>query len=228
MKKILSISAAILSGIGSTNAAFIASGDLTGIIGVTDGIVTTDVANFIHPGSSLGTDPAGLFDGSDATGLDTFNTAGTGGVGQTHSFVGATFAATTIDQVVFRNAIFVDGGWFGTNTDANNTTGLIAPTLQVQTAPDTWITVATINDYVAEVTAIGDVSTGVQVVETTFDFTDQVNVTGVRLIGLEGGNAGNSPGFIAATEFQVNQVPEPSSTALLGLGSLALILRRRK
>ena len=27
---------------------------------------------------------------------------------------------------------------------------------------------------------------------------------------------------------QINQVPEPSTTALLGLGGLALILRRRK
>ncbi|BDS06297.1 hypothetical protein NT6N_13370 [Oceaniferula spumae] len=40
-----------------------------------------------------------------------------------------------------------------------------------------------------------------------------------------GGGGGDRAGF---TEFQFNAVPEPSSTALLGLGGLALILRRRR
>lgn len=39
------------------------------------------------------------------------------------------------------------------------------------------------------------------------------------------GNGGDRVGF---TEFQFNNVPEPSSVALLGLGGLALILRRRR
>lgn len=51
----------------------------------------------------------------------------------------------------------------------------------------------------------------------------------VRIIiddnGFGNGVGGDRVGF---TEFQFNAVPEPSSTALLGLGGLALILRRRK
>lgn len=43
--------------------------------------------------------------------------------------------------------------------------------------------------------------------------------------GLGGGAGGDRVGF---NDFQFNAVPEPSSTALLGLGGLALILRRRK
>ena len=38
----------------------------------------------------------------------------------------------------------------------------------------------------------------------------------------------DTAGFVGIRELGFNTVPEPSSTALLGLGGLALILRRRK
>ena len=41
------------------------------------------------------------------------------------------------------------------------------------------------------------------------------------------GNASNND-FVVINGFEVEAVPEPSSAALLGLGGLALILRRRK
>jgi hypothetical protein len=52
-----------------------------------------------------------------------------------------------------------------------------------------------------------------------------VTSTSITLLG--GGDAGsaNSPGI---SGFIVTEVPEPSTTALLGLGGLALIFRRRK
>ena len=50
--------------------------------------------------------------------------------------------------------------------------------------------------------------------------------SGVRFIKLEFGSVEN--GYVGYTEIDVFAVPEPSTTALLGLGGLALILRRRK
>lgn len=42
------------------------------------------------------------------------------------------------------------------------------------------------------------------------------------------GQAGTNDGYVDLVTFSTTVVPEPSSTALLGLGGLALILRRRK
>lgn len=56
----------------------------------------------------------------------------------------------------------------------------------------------------------------------------------IDLTGLSGQNVtleflGNNAGsFTGLTEVEFSAVPEPSSTALIGLGGLALILRRRK
>ena len=50
--------------------------------------------------------------------------------------------------------------------------------------------------------------------------------SGVRYIKLDFGNVENN--YTGYTEVDVFAVPEPTTTALLGLGGLALILRRRK
>ena len=64
---------------------------------------------------------------------------------------------------------------------------------------------------------------------------DQLGIQFVRIaitdnfFGAAGGDGGGDR--VGFTEFQFNEftpIPEPSSTALLGLGGLALILRRRK
>ncbi|MFC5050440.1 PEP-CTERM sorting domain-containing protein [Rubritalea spongiae] len=54
---------------------------------------------------------------------------------------------------------------------------------------------------------------------TTLTFT-------IRLAGKSSNGAGNS--FSGIDDITVTKVPEPSSTALLGLGGLALVLRRRR
>jgi hypothetical protein len=46
--------------------------------------------------------------------------------------------------------------------------------------------------------------------------------------GFQAYNTGDTAGFLNAVSVRTTLVPEPSSTALLGLGGLALILRRRK
>ncbi len=60
-------------------------------------------------------------------------------------------------------------------------------------------------------------------VDTT-TFSDRVGVRSVLLTM----NTSQGGTFVGAREIAFNAVPEPSSTALLGLGGLALILRRRK
>lgn len=70
-------------------------------------------------------------------------------------------------------------------------------------------------------------------------FTDEAGNAVTPRMGLSNGDNdqgtemfenGNSPRYDGAFDapITVNMVPEPSSTALLGLGGLALILRRRK
>ncbi|BDS07068.1 hypothetical protein NT6N_21080 [Oceaniferula spumae] len=83
---------------------------------------------------------------------------------------------------------------------------------------------------------IGDTSTGPFIATNTGpgqqDFAvAPVSAQYVRItitdnyFGIGGGAGGDRVGF---NDFQFNAVPEPSSAALLGLGGLALILRRRK
>jgi|TARA_B110000908_G_scaffold76839_1_gene92478 hypothetical protein len=50
----------------------------------------------------------------------------------------------------------------------------------------------------------------------------------IRKISVAGTNGGANSTFHVFDNISVTSVPEPSSTALLGLGGLALILRRRK
>ncbi len=61
-----------------------------------------------------------------------------------------------------------------------------------------------------------------------FDSGNSIIVTGLSGdLNLSSGERTN-PGISTITGFQIVEVPEPSSTALLGLGGLALLLRRRK
>ena len=55
----------------------------------------------------------------------------------------------------------------------------------------------------------------------------QSGATKIEVIGTNGGGNANTWGF-DEIEVYTGVVPEPSTTALLGLGGLALILRRRK
>jgi len=61
----------------------------------------------------------------------------------------------------------------------------------------------------------------------TFDITDQAGVTHVKFIAISN-YGGGYKGFSEINFTGTVVVPEPSSAALLGLGGLALILRRRK
>ena len=69
-----------------------------------------------------------------------------------------------------------------------------------------------------------DPSTGVQ----TLDFASQTSVTNIRIDNITTFDTGGNIDYIGISEIRFSAVPEPSTTALLGLCGLALILRRRK
>jgi hypothetical protein len=59
----------------------------------------------------------------------------------------------------------------------------------------------------------------------TLNFAQQTGVTHIRITNMT--NYGDS-NYVGLSEIRFSAVPEPTTTALLGLGGLALILRRRK
>jgi len=161
-------------------------------------------------------------------------------------YVGATFTLnpdTQVNSVVLYGRDFVDGGWFGTQAtgpagptvDGNPTlaaSNLIAPTLQYTTdGGATWTTdTSETNDYVTALT--GAIANGGSPTNpATFTLTTALTgIDGIRLIGQEGGYAGDN-GFLGADEIQVfaGAVPEPSTWALIlgGVAMLAWVVRSR-
>jgi hypothetical protein len=161
-------------------------------------------------------------------------------------YVGATFTLspnTEVNSIVLYGRDFGDGGWFGVHSDGpagpvvdGNPTlaasNLIAPTVQYTTNGGlTWVTdTAETDDYVTALT--GAIANGGSPTNpATFTLTTPLTgVDGIRLIGQEGGYAGDS-GFLGADEIQVfaGAVPEPSTWALMlgGLAMLAWAVRRR-
>ncbi|MGB1124851.1 MAG: PEP-CTERM sorting domain-containing protein [Phycisphaeraceae bacterium] len=162
------------------------------------------------------------------TTVDTWSSGGT----LTYEVAQVTFgsAVSGIDQVTINLVGFVDGGWFGTPGSNSTASGdLVVPTVQVTTdGGTTWTDVAGVtDDYIAQISS-ATIGGPDALPLATFDFAAQGPVDGIRLIGTPGGTAsGGQPGFIGATEITVNQIPEPGSLALLGLGGLLVARRRR-
>lgn len=152
-------------------------------------------------------------------------------------------------RLEFDAQIFGDGGWFNGGSVLDGAGNGVEPTIQFTTSADAgtwgenqfvsngdniWTTIASTSDYPTGLNAqtLAQANAGgVALGQTfTFDFAEIDNVTAIRVIGSMGGNTPAGDTFIAAQEVRAftAAVPEPSSAALLGLGGLALILRRRK
>jgi hypothetical protein len=136
----------------------------------------------------------------------------------------ATQPVTTIQLTL---ALFHDGGWFGEHgTDTSETTlsagELIAPTVQITTDGTDWTTVAmttaSANAYVTSLENTSHVTETNSPLLTFTLVTPQYNIEGIRLIGTDGGYAGNGDGFLGVIQFSALDVPEPSTYALIGLG----------
>lgn len=235
MKKTTLFSAAVITALSGSAFAVNIAGTGTGILG----IHTTIDATLGTPYFRTDQGGAALINNNDTTAfVDTWSDGASSGgnaatLAGTHSYVGITGltipAGEQITSVTLTGNNFPDGGWFGTNADLS-TANAVAPTVQVSSdGGTTWTTIAATEDYVNETNAVG---VGGGATTSTFTFAGQTGVDSIRLIGTHGGGpAGADPnGFLGVRELVVDTtaIPEPGSSALLGLAGLAMILRRRK
>ena len=185
----------------------------TGIMGINDAIDGDAGTPRLHAG--LG---AYINDGDPGTRVDNWFGEGATDLGQSISFVGVTWPAPLPNyakSLTLTLATFSDGGWFGVAGAAPGGGGalpvsdLIEPTVQVSTDGGiTWTTVAHTSDYLAALTGHGiggGANPNPTSVSAVFTLTEPATgITGIRIIGENGGNAGPDPnGFIGVFELEV-------------------------
>ena len=169
-------------------------------------VIDNGDAGYASTGFTIQTSASNHFDGDSE-----FNTAADNGGFATWTFTGLTNG--TYD--VFATWQQGSQSNLATLSPFSGTDGLVSTTVNQEIAPTADFQ---IND------TDGD---GI----LTFDFVKLGTVTvsdtnfQVRLDAVVGGT---NQDFVLADAVAISHVPEPSSTALLGLGGLALILRRRK
>ena len=242
---------------GSTFSANIA-GSGNGIMGRHSSITTTLGTPYSHEAgtNNLGSGGAWLSrlnngvvgtPGSPGPGItgvvDTWGSP----AGPGHSYVGVTGitvpAGEAVGSVSMSMALFQDGGWFGVNGATPGAGNALAPGIHlvqpaVQTTTDggtTWATVGVTSNYLGVLNGVqigggGNPNPTVANVNFTLN-TPLTGINGIRVIGTEGGNAGqDNNGFIGISEFTVDTVPvpEPSGLILLSLSALGAFRRSRK
>lgn len=171
-----------------------------------------------HVGSALN-----INDGDPTTRVDTWN-GDQAHVAFTVSYVGVTWdqplpAAQPVARVELVFATFFDGGWFGVNGidpgagGALTATHLAEPTVEISNdGGATWTAVPHTSDYVSRLTGHNIGGGGFpnpSTVSATFTLnTPAVGITGVRLIGTDGGAA--SGGFLGVFELRVRPASSDS------------------
>ncbi len=186
----------------------------TGIMGVNDAIDGDNGTVRLHAGVA-----ASINDGDPSTRIDNwFGDSGTDN-GQNYSYVGVVWPAPrpgVITGLKLTLATFVDGGWFGTSETGPGAGGLltgddlIEPTIQVSMDNGTnWTTVVSTSDYLTALDGHGiggGENPNPSSVTASFTLTEPASgVTGVRIIGENGGAAGADPnGFIGVFELEVD------------------------
>jgi hypothetical protein len=205
----------------------------TGDIGLNTVIDSNLGTSYSHAGV-----PGNVNDGNLTTSVDTYDNGG----GQPFSYTGVLFSPPRVDlvqSITLSIAAFFDGGWFGPNNSGPGATGqltpayLTEPTVQITLDNgNTWTNVPATSNYVSALTGtVLPVAFGpaTHANPATFTLTTpQTGITGIRLIGSEGGTA--SGGFLGVYEVAVDTIPEPSTALVLmsGVGLLTLLRRRHK
>ncbi len=178
----------------------------TPILGVQESVDTGEPVPVFNAGA-----PGAINDSDPLTRVDTFS-----GGSETASFVGILWdkpVTTPITKLELTLATFFDGGWFGVNGVGPGNGGVLSPTehlvepvVQVSTNKGvTWQAVPFASDYIQALTdhplpaeAFGPPTSA----KATFTLTTpQSNITGIRIIGSEGGTA--SSGFLGVFELGV-------------------------
>jgi hypothetical protein len=181
----------------------------TGIMGVNDALDSDAGTSYSQAGV-----PANINDGNLTTRVDTYNGTAT----TQFSYAGLTFPGPqTVTSIRMTFATFFDGGWFGPNGFGPGNGGTLGPehleepNVQVTSDGVTWTTVSHSSDYLTALTGhtIGNTA-GVNpsTVSATFTLNSPaLAVSGIRLIGHEGGTA--SGGFLGCFEILAFQNGTP-------------------
>lgn len=232
MKKTLitSLTACTLIGIGSSHAAIVASDNFA-----TDGALA---------GQTGGTGWSGAWTGGNFT-VATGNALGTGANTTTRLINGGAITVGTTDTLTISFDLLMNNTQTGrgsgiqlTNAGgfsytigkrANGGYGLHSG---LTTGGTTYTTFgsAPINQNITTVITYDGVNTSFVLSDnnetlTAYTVAGQVSLDGIGIQNTHGGTVDNG---ISGLSVDIVAVPEPSSAALLGLGGVALILRRRK
>jgi hypothetical protein len=179
--------------------------DATGILGTEDMPGGTDTPVF-NAGSA-----ANINDGNLTTHVDDWNNGGS----DPSSFVGIIWGApltNPVQSLVLTLATFVDGGWFGPNNSGPGPGGILdtnyltAPNVQVSfDGGTTWSNVVSTTDYLTALNGHGiggGTNPNPDSATATFALATPISgITGIRLLGSEGGTA--SGGFLGVFELAV-------------------------
>jgi hypothetical protein len=186
----------------------------TGIMGINDAIDSDAGTPRLHVGLDTH-----INDGDLTTRVDNWFGEGATDLGQSVSFVGVTWPAPLPNYaktLTLTLATFSDGGWFGVPGAAPGGGGALTvaehlsePSIQVSmNSGVTWATVPHTSDYLTALTGHtigGGVNPNPTAVTAVFTLTEPATgITGIRIIGQNGGNAGTDPnGFIGVFELVV-------------------------
>ncbi|HNQ74020.1 MAG TPA: hypothetical protein PKN95_10515 [Verrucomicrobiota bacterium] len=187
----------------STPDNFALRNDASGLLGVANN--TSDPGTPIFNAGSA----RNIHDGDVATRVDNYSN-----LPQPLGYVGIAWTAPVtnlLTRLRLDQATFFDGGWFGVSGVGPGAGGVLSaptylgtepPTVQVTTDGVTWTTIGVTSDYLTalEGHALPAIAFGPPTRATAnFVFnTPQAGLTGVRIIGAEGGTADN--GFIGVFE----------------------------
>ncbi len=151
-------------------------------------------------------------EGTTVGGGDWDNEGGTARVGQLD------FDSHTIGFVADAGFALVLNSFDFANTEETSTTSVWDLTLTDESSNVVWSQTVTLTNPNSDVVTVTPGFTGVAGMDYVLTFT-----------GVSGGDGDGSPqnGRHAIDNLSFNQVPEPGSLALLGLGGLALLRRRR-